>query len=99
MQPAKRIVLGDPVPWFGAPLIGDGTFNLSGRGRPLDRAELSGLAGQSASRTRSWPSSLRDAQLFDEDRIVFYGVFTAPPQIATPYVRHEHAGDLVPRRL
>ena len=24
----KNIVLGDPVPWFGAPLIGDGAFNL-----------------------------------------------------------------------
>ena len=23
------IVLGDPVPWFAAPLIGDGAFNLS----------------------------------------------------------------------
>ena len=26
---AGRIVLGDPVPWFSAPLIADGAFNLS----------------------------------------------------------------------
>ena len=25
----NEIVLGDPVPWFAAPLIGDGAFNLS----------------------------------------------------------------------
>ena len=25
----SEIVLGDPVPWFAAPLIGDGAFNLS----------------------------------------------------------------------
>ena len=22
------VILGDPAPWFGAPLIGDGAFNL-----------------------------------------------------------------------
>jgi hypothetical protein len=28
IETADRIVLGDPVPWFGARLVGDGAFNL-----------------------------------------------------------------------
>lgn len=80
-----RIVLGDPVPWFGVPLVGDGTFNLqvaAGRwivlsflGSPTDpkaKAELTEL--------------LRDAHLFGQDRIVFYGVLTAPPSDPAYYL-------------
>jgi peroxiredoxin len=79
------IILGDPAPWFGAPLIGQGSFNLqvaAGRwivlsflgspDNPQAQEELAGL--------------LRDAQLFDEDRIVFYGVFTAPPSDPDHYI-------------
>jgi peroxiredoxin len=75
----RAILLGDPVPWFGAPLIGDGAFNLqvaAGRwivlsflgspDRPQAAAELAEL--------------LRDSALFGEDRIVFCGVLTAPPE-------------------
>ena len=80
------ITLGDPVPWFGAPLIGDGSFHLqvaAGRwivlsflGSPADprvQAELGAL--------------LRDAALFDEDKLVFYGVLTASPADMTPYAQ------------
>jgi hypothetical protein len=78
IESGDRIALGDPVPWFGAPLVGDGAFNLqvaAGRwivlsflGSPCDpkgKAELTGLLG--------------DAHLFSQDRIVFYGVLSAPP--------------------
>ena len=29
----SAITLGDPVPWFSAPLIGDGAFNLHSAGK------------------------------------------------------------------
>jgi predicted 2-oxoglutarate/Fe(II)-dependent dioxygenase YbiX/peroxiredoxin len=79
------IFLGDPVPWFDAPLIYGGSFSLqvaAGRwivlsflGSPADprgNAELAEL--------------LRETQLFDEDRLVFYGVLTAPPDDLAPYI-------------
>ena len=78
------IVLGDPAPWFGLPLIGEGTFNLqvaAGRwivlsflGTPADprgKQELAAL--------------LSDTKLFDEDRLVFYGVLTSPPEDPAHY--------------
>jgi predicted 2-oxoglutarate/Fe(II)-dependent dioxygenase YbiX/peroxiredoxin len=81
-----RILLGDPVPWFGAPLIADGVFNLqvaAGRwivlsflnspNNPRAHAELAEL--------------LRDAALFHEDRLVFYGVLTEPPGDVAPYLK------------
>ena len=80
------IILGDPVPWFSAPLIGDGAFNLqvaAGRwivlsflgapANPKGKDELAGL--------------LCDTDLFDEDRIVFYGVLTAPPDDPAHYIK------------
>jgi predicted 2-oxoglutarate/Fe(II)-dependent dioxygenase YbiX len=73
-----KIVLGDPVPWFGAPLITDGSFSLqvaAGRwivlsflGSPQNHRQQTELA-----------ELLRDSQVFDPDRLVFYGVLTAPP--------------------
>jgi len=85
-RPGKGIVLGDPVPWFSAPLLTDGSFSLqvaAGRwivlsflgspANPRVQEELGGL--------------LREAQLFDEDRLVFYGVLTAPPEDSAPYVK------------
>jgi peroxiredoxin len=75
---AKPLILGDPVPWFSAPLIGEGAFNLqvaAGRwivlsflgepDRPQAKGELEKL--------------LRNAPLLAEDRIVFYGILAAPP--------------------
>jgi predicted 2-oxoglutarate/Fe(II)-dependent dioxygenase YbiX/peroxiredoxin len=72
------IVLGDPVPWFGAPLIGDGAFNLQvAAGRWIVLSFLGSPRNPKAQQEVT--ELLRDAQLFHEDRIVFYGVFTAPP--------------------
>ena len=78
------IVLGDPVPWFSAPLVGDGAFNLqvaAGRwivlsflGSPANprlAQELAGLLGETP--------------LFHEDRLVFYGVLSGPPRDPAPY--------------
>ncbi len=94
MDPANAelggIVLGDPVPSFAAPLIGDGSFNLSvaaGRwivlsflgapGNPRAEQELSGI--------------FQSAHLFDEDRIVFYGILSAPPDDPTRYLQRTTA--------
>ncbi|HEX3505933.1 MAG TPA: 2OG-Fe(II) oxygenase [Xanthobacteraceae bacterium] len=81
----RAITLGDPAPWFTAPLIGDGTFSLqvaAGRwvvlsflGSPDDPKAKEELA-----------KLLHDARLFHEDRIVFYGVFTTPPSDPSYYV-------------
>ncbi len=56
-----RIVLGDPAPWFGAPLVGGGAFNLqvaAGRwivlaflGSPADPRVERGTRGAVARRT------------------------------------------------
>ena len=82
--PANAIVLGDPVPWFGAPLIGGGEFNLQvAAGRWIALAFL-GAADQPRA-LAELRELLRDAHLFAEDRLVFYGVLTAPPADATEF--------------
>lgn len=80
-----EIVLGDPVPWFSAPLIGDGSFNLSvAAGRWI---VLSFLGAPDHPRAEAELDELfRAADLFDENRIVFYGVLAAPPADPTPYL-------------
>ncbi len=80
-----RIVLGDPAPWFGAPLIsGDGAFNLQvAAGRWIVLSFLGSPADPKADEELA--KLLRDAALFDEDRIVFCGVFTAAPHDPAPY--------------
>jgi predicted 2-oxoglutarate/Fe(II)-dependent dioxygenase YbiX/peroxiredoxin len=73
-----RIILGDPVPWFSAPVMTGGSFDLhvsAGRwvvlsflgspANPRAMAELGELARESAS--------------FGEDHIVVGCVFTSPP--------------------
>ena len=72
------VVLGDPVPWFGAPLIGNGAFNLQvAAGRWI---VLSFLGAPSDPKAQlELTELLRNVSLFHEDRIVFYGVFAAPP--------------------
>ena len=79
----NHIALGDPVPWFSAPTVTGGHFNLQvAAGRwivlsflgsaddPRAKQELAGL--------------LRDAHLFDEDRLVAHGVLTTPPSELAP---------------
>jgi peroxiredoxin len=83
---AGRIVLGDPVPWFAAPLIADGSFNLSvAAGRWI---VLSFLGSPADPRAERELAELLDVfHLFHEDRIVFYGVLTTPPDDPTPYLK------------
>jgi predicted 2-oxoglutarate/Fe(II)-dependent dioxygenase YbiX/peroxiredoxin len=79
-----RVVLGDPVPWFNAPLITGSSFDLqvdAGRwivlcffgspANPRVDIELAEL--------------LREAHLFDEDRLILRCVFTAPPDDIARY--------------
>ena len=79
----NRIALGDPVPWFSAPIVTGGSFNLQvAAGRwivlcflgsvddPQAKQELSGL--------------LHDTRLFDEDQMIAHGVLTAPPEDPAP---------------
>lgn len=79
----NRITLGDPVPWFSAPMVTGGSFNLQvAAGRwivlcflgsvddPRAKQELTGL--------------LHDTRLFDEDQMIAHGVLTAPPEDAAP---------------
>jgi peroxiredoxin len=79
------VVLGDPAPWFGAPLIGDGVFNLGvAAGRWIVLGFLGSPAEARADRELS--ALLRDIALFDEDKIVFCGIFTTPPADPAPYI-------------
>ena len=78
------IILGDPVPWFSAPLIADGSFNLQvAAGRWIILAFLGSPANPRAGQELA--ELMREAQLFDPERIVFYGVLTAPPADPAPY--------------
>ena len=80
------IVLGDPVPWFGAPLIADGSFNLSvAAGRWIVLAFLGSPANPRLA--QELDALMRSRGLFNEDRIVFYGVLTEPPQDPAPFAR------------
>ncbi len=87
---AARIVLGDPVPWFSAPLIGEGSFSLSvAAGRWI---VLSFLGKPANARVEQELAGLfRSAQLFHEDHITFYGVLTAPPDDPAPYLKRSGA--------
>jgi predicted 2-oxoglutarate/Fe(II)-dependent dioxygenase YbiX/peroxiredoxin len=81
----RKIVLGDPVPWFTAPVISGGSFSLSvAAGRWV---VLSFLGSPSDPRAeRELAAMLEVFQLFHEDRLVFYGVLTALPQNPAPYL-------------
>jgi predicted 2-oxoglutarate/Fe(II)-dependent dioxygenase YbiX/peroxiredoxin len=81
----SAITLGDPVPWFCAPLIGDGTFSLQVAGGRW--VVLSFLGSPDDPKAKEELAKLiHDARAFHEDRIVFYGVFTAPPSDPSYYI-------------
>ena len=85
-----KIVLGDPVPWFAAPLIGDGAFNLSvAAGRWIVLSFLGSPANPRVE--QELREILRLSHLFDEDRIVFYGILSAPPDDPAPYLARTNA--------
>jgi peroxiredoxin len=75
----NRIVLGDPVPWFSAPQVAGGAFDLhvsAGRwvvlaffGSPADPRAQAELA-----------SLLREADRFGDNHLVVGCIFTAPPE-------------------
>jgi predicted 2-oxoglutarate/Fe(II)-dependent dioxygenase YbiX/peroxiredoxin len=84
------IVLGDPVPWFDAPLIGEGCFNLSvAAGRWIVLSFLGSPADPRVERELA--ELLREQHLFAEDRIVFYGILTAPPDDAAQFLKYSSA--------
>jgi predicted 2-oxoglutarate/Fe(II)-dependent dioxygenase YbiX/peroxiredoxin len=83
---ADGIILGDPAPWFSAPLLGEGSFSLQvAAGRWI---VLSFLGSPANPRAREELAALvRDADQFDPDRLVFYGVLTEAPADPAAYVK------------
>ena len=74
----SAIVLGDPAPWFGLPLIGEGSFDLQvAAGRWIVLSFLGSPRNPRAEKELA--ALLGGAPHFDEDRLVFYGLLTAPP--------------------
>src|SRR5665213_943010 len=74
-----QIMLGDPVPWFSAPTVTGGSVDLHvDAGRWVVLAFLGSLADPRAAQELS--ELLKEARLFDDDKIVVYGVLTDPPQ-------------------
>jgi predicted 2-oxoglutarate/Fe(II)-dependent dioxygenase YbiX len=81
---SPAIVLGDPVPWFGAPLLGTGSFHLQvAAGRWI---VLSFLGSPTDPRVERGLELLRDADLFDSDKLIFCGVLTSPPADPAPFL-------------
>jgi peroxiredoxin len=74
----NRVVLGEHVPWFSAPLIAGGQFDLHvSAGRWVVLSFLG-----APSKPRAWEEFtrlLREAELFAEDHLVVACVFTEPP--------------------
>ena len=80
----SAIILGDPAPWFGLPLIGEGSFNLQvAAGRWI---VLSFLGSPANPRVKDELAALVcDPRQFGEDRLIFYGVLTSPPEDSEYY--------------
>lgn len=77
--PRGQITLGDPVPWFSMPTVTGGSVDLHvDAGRWVVLAFLGALDEPRAQQELA--ELLKEARLFDEDKIVVYGVLTAAPQ-------------------
>src|SRR5258708_4529616 len=74
----EPIRLGDPVPWFGARTLagGSGGLHVPG-GRWVVLAFVNDLNEPRAAHELS--ALMGEAALFDEDKLVVYGVLTVPP--------------------
>src|SRR5579872_4407254 len=73
-----RVTLGDPVPWFDARTVSGGSVSLHvDAGRWVVLAFLGALGDPRAAGELA--DILREAALFREDHLVFYGVLTEPP--------------------
>jgi predicted 2-oxoglutarate/Fe(II)-dependent dioxygenase YbiX/peroxiredoxin len=80
-----KLVLGDPAPWFTARTLTGATFDLHvAAGRWIVLAFLGSPNDPRAQRELA--ELLQEAHRFDEDRLVFHGVFTAAPDDPAPYV-------------
>ena len=80
----NRIILGDPVPWFAAPLVTGGSFDLHVFGGRW--VVLAFLGSPADPRVDQKIAELRrDQDLFDEDRIIVRGVLTAAPSHVAKY--------------
>jgi predicted 2-oxoglutarate/Fe(II)-dependent dioxygenase YbiX/peroxiredoxin len=83
---SNPITLGDPVPWFTAPLINGATFDFHVfGGRWVVLAFLGSPANPAADEKIA--ELMKDDALFDDDRIVVRGVFTAPPADIAKYAQ------------
>ena len=80
------ITLGDPVPWFTAPLINGATFDFHVFGGRWVVLAFLGSPGNPAADEKI-AELMKDDALFDDDRIVVRGVFTAPPADIAKYVQ------------
>jgi peroxiredoxin len=74
----RKITLGDPVPGFGAPTITGGSVSLEvDAGRWVALAFLGSLDETRAAHEVA--ELLAEARHFTEDRLVVYGILSAPP--------------------
>jgi peroxiredoxin len=74
----QRILLGDPVPWFSAPQIAGGGFDLHvSAGRWVVLAFMG--SPQNPRVEAEIAQLLRESSLFSDDHLVVACVFTAPP--------------------
>src|ERR1700679_3818408 len=74
----RRITLGDPVPWFSAVSIAGAPIDLHvAAGRWVVLAFLGALDAPQA--LGELGALVSQAALLSEDRVVVYGVVTAPP--------------------
>lgn len=77
--PSGAIALGDPVPWFSAPTVTGARVDLHvDAGRWIVLAFLGSLAAPRAAHELA--ELLQEAALFDERRLVVYGILTEPPR-------------------
>jgi predicted 2-oxoglutarate/Fe(II)-dependent dioxygenase YbiX/peroxiredoxin len=88
-ETSTKLILGDPVPWFSARTLAGAPFDLHvAAGRWIVLCFLGTPADPRAHHELS--ELLTEAHRFDEDRLVFYGVFAAPPVDAAPYLNSAH---------
>ena len=81
---AAKLILGDPVPWFSARTLSGAPFDLHvAAGRWIVLCFLGSPADPRAQHELG--ELLNEAHRFEEDRLVFHGVFTAPPADPAPY--------------
>ena len=80
-QNGKRVMLGDPVPWFRAANLGGGETDICvSAGRWIVLAFLGPLAKPQAQSTLA--TLRKQAGLFSDDHLIIYTVLAAPPDDA-----------------